>query len=183
MQRPTGQRADETTPEAMPPEAASIPSEGESTQGRRETAIERLDRNLEELLAGIRVALPGVQVLFAFLLVLPFQQQFDDVTSFQEKVYFGTLLCTAVASILLIAPSARHRVQFRRGDKAYIVFTANRLALSGLGFLGLAMTGAILLISDFLFGAAVAVCSTAAVGVGLAWVWFASPLMRRLRHR
>jgi hypothetical protein len=178
MQRSTGQRADET-----PVEEASMPSEGYWPQGRRETAIERLDRNLEELLAGIRVALPGVQVLFAFLLVLPFQQQFDDVTSFQEKVYFGTLLCTAVASILLIAPSARHRVQFRRGDKAYIVFTANRLALAGLAFLGLAMSGAILLISDFLFGAAVAVCSTAAVGVGLGWVWFASPLMRRLRHR
>jgi hypothetical protein len=178
MQRSTGQRAGET-----PVEEASMPSEGGWPQGRRETAIERLDRNLEELLAGIRVALPGVQVLFAFLLVLPFQQQFDEVTSFQEKVYFGTLLCTALASILLIAPSARHRVQFRRGDKAYIVFTANRLALAGLAFLGLAMSGAILLISDFLFGAAVAVCSTAAVGVGLGWAWFASPLMRRLRHR
>jgi Family of unknown function (DUF6328) len=150
--------------------------------GRDETPYERLDRNLEELLAGLRVALPGVQVLFAFLLVLPFQQRFEDVTAFQEGVYFATLLCTAAASILLIAPSARHRVQFRRGDKAYIVSTANRLAIAGLGFLGLAMTGAILLISDYLFSSAVAAIATASVGVALVWAWFASPLARRLRE-
>jgi Family of unknown function (DUF6328) len=150
--------------------------------GRDETPFERLDRNLEELMAGLRVALPGVQVLFAFLLVLPFQQRFESVTAFQEDVYFATLLCTAAASILLIAPSARHRVQFRRGDKAYIVLTANRLAIAGLVFLGLAIAGAILLISDYLFSTGVAVTSTAAVGVALLWAWFASPLMRRLRR-
>ncbi len=151
--------------------------------GRLETEKERLDRNLEELFAGLRVALPGVQVLFAFLLVLPFQQQFPEVTPFQEKVYFATLLCTAAASIMLIAPSARHRVQFRQNDKAYVVFTANRLAIAGLGFLALAMLGAILLVSDFLFGTATAACSTAALGAALGWAWFASPLGRRLRRR
>jgi len=150
--------------------------------GRHETEKERLDRNLEELFAGLRVALPGVQVLFAFLLVLPFQQQFPQVTAFQEKVYFGTLLCTAAASIMLIGPSARHRVQFRQNDKAYIVFTANKLAIAGLCFLALAMIGAILLISDFLFGTAAAVGSTTAVGAALGWAWFASPLARRLRR-
>jgi Family of unknown function (DUF6328) len=150
--------------------------------GRDETPFERLDRNLEELLAGLRVALPGVQVLFAFLLILPFQQRFEDVTEFQEGVYFATLLCTAVASVLLIAPSARHRIQFRRGDKAYVVFTANRLAIAGLAFLGLAMIGAILLISDYLFGAATAAISTTAVALALAWAWFVSPLARRLRR-
>jgi Family of unknown function (DUF6328) len=152
------------------------------TPGRDETPYERLDRNLEELMAGLRVALPGVQVLFAFLLILPFQQRFSDVSEFQENVYFATLLCTAVASILLIAPSARHRIQFRRGDKAYVVFTANRLAIAGLAFLGLAMIGAILLISDYLFGAATAAVSTTAVALALAWAWFASPLARRLRR-
>jgi Family of unknown function (DUF6328) len=149
--------------------------------GRDETPYERLDRNLEELLAGLRVALPGVQVLFAFLLVLPFQQRFEEVTTFQENVYFATLLCTAVASVLLIAPSARHRIQFRRGDKAYVVFTANRLAIAGLAFLGLAMVGAILLISDYLFGAVTAGIATALVAAGVAWAWFASPLARRVR--
>jgi hypothetical protein len=149
--------------------------------GRDETPYERLDRNLEELLAGLRVALPGVQVLFAFLLILPFQQRFDGVTAFQEKVYFATLLCTAAASIMFIAPPARHRIQFRRGDKAYVVFTANRLAIAGLVFLGLAMTGATLLISDYLFSTGAAAVSTAAVGVVLVWAWFGSPLARRLR--
>jgi hypothetical protein len=136
-------------------------------RGRAESAKERLDRNLEELLGGLRVALPGVQVLFAFLLVLPFQSRFPEVTPFQERVYFGTLLCTALASVLLIAPSARHRIRFRKNDKAYVVFTANRLAIAGLAFL-----------SDFLFSELVAIVTTAAVGVGVLWLWFGSPLAR-----
>jgi Family of unknown function (DUF6328) len=145
---------------------------------RRETPLERLDRNLEEMFAGLRVALPGVQVLFAFLLVLPFQSGFPDATAFQEKVYFGTLLCTAMASILLIAPSARHRLRFRKGDRAYVVFTANRLVIAGLGFLGLGMTGAILLVSDYLFSIVPAAIATTVVGGGLLWLWFGSPLSR-----
>jgi hypothetical protein len=150
----------------------------ELEKARGETPIERLDRNLEEMFAGLRVALPGVQVLFAFLLVLPFQSGFPDVTGFQEKVYFGTLLCTALASILFIAPSARHRLRFRKGDRAYVVFTANRLVIAGLAFLGLGMTGAILLVSDYLFSAVPAAIATAAVGGGLLWLWFGSPLSR-----
>jgi hypothetical protein len=152
-----------------------------SEEGRRETEKERLDRNLEELLGGLRVALPGVQVLFAFLLILPFQSGFPDVTEFQEKIYFGTLISTALASILLIAPTPRHRVQFRRDDKRWVVFTGNRLAIAGLAFLGLGMSGAVLLISDFLFGTATAIVSTALVTAALAWVWWGSPLVRR-RH-
>jgi hypothetical protein len=148
---------------------------------RRETEKERLDRNLEELLQGLRVALPGVQVLFAFLLILPFQAGFPDVTEFQEKVYFGTLISTAFASILLIGPTPRHRVQFRRNDKRYVVFTANRLAIAGLGFLGVGMCGAVLLISDFLFGTTTAVVTTAVITTLLAWTWWGSPLFRRLR--
>jgi hypothetical protein len=148
--------------------------------GRRETRKERLDRNLNELFMGLRVALPGVQVLFAFLLILPFQQRFSDVTGFQEKVYFATLLCTAAASVLLIAPSARHRVQFRRDDKAYVVFTANQLAIVGLAFLGLAMVGVVLLVSDFLFSTATAIVCTGVVATLLGWVWFGSPFSRRL---
>jgi Family of unknown function (DUF6328) len=151
--------------------------------GRDETELERLDRNLDELFAGLRVALPGVQVLFAFLLVLPFQQQFPKTTPFQEKVYFVTLLATALASILLIGPSARHRLRFRRDDKAYVVFTANRLAIAGLGCLAVAILGAILLVSDFLFGTATAVAATVAMAAALGWCWFASPLGRALRER
>ena len=146
--------------------------------GRSETELERLDRNLNELFMGLRVALPGVQVLFAFLLVLPFQSGFPDVTAFQEKVYFATLLCTMIASVMLIAPSARHRIRFRKDDKAYVVFTASRLTIAGLVFLGLGMIGAILLVSDYLFGAATATIATLLVAIALFWLWFGSPLAR-----
>ena len=91
------------------------------SHGREETAHERADRNLQELLGELRVALPGVQVLFAFLLAVPFQQRFGDASQFQRNVYFGTLICTAIASTLLIAPSAYHRVEFRSQDKEHIV--------------------------------------------------------------
>lgn len=151
------------------------------TDGRDESEEERLDRNLEELLQGLRVAITGVQVLFAFLLVLPFQSGFPDVTEFQEKVYFGTLLCTALASALLIAPSARHRMRFRQGDKAYVVFSATSLTIAGLVFLALAMVGAILLVSDYLFGVLTTILATAVVAAALLWTWFASPLMRQAR--
>ena len=151
------------------------------TSGRDESEEERLDRNLEELLQGLRVAITGVQVLFAFLLVLPFQSGFPDVTDFQEKVYFGTLLCTALASALLIAPSERHRMRFRQGDKAYVVFSANWLTIAGLAFLALAMVGAILLVSDYLFGVLTTILATAVVAAALLWTWFASPMMRQAR--
>lgn len=158
------------------------PSDEPGLDPRRpgETAEERLDRNLAELLAGLRVALPGVQVLFAFLLILPFQVGFERASGFQEKVYFATLLATALATALLIAPSARHRIQFRRGDKEWVVVTANRLAITGLASLGVAMTGATLLVSDFLFSDLVAALTTAGVVIAIGWLWFGAPLRRRL---
>jgi hypothetical protein len=149
--------------------------------GREETDQERADRNLGELLGELRVALPGVQVLFAFLLVVPFNDRFDDVTAFQEKVYFVTLLFAAAASVCLIAPSMHHRIQFRTQDKEHIVLVANRFAIAGLTFLAIAMTGAILLITDLLFGAIMAAIAAAAVALGFAAIWYALPL-RRLRH-
>ena len=98
------------------------------------------------------MALPGVQVLFAFLLAVPFQQNFTEITPFEKKVYFGTLLCTAISAALLISPSAYHRLTFHLQQKRHLVFLANRFAIAGLGFLALAMTGAIMLITDVLFG-------------------------------
>jgi hypothetical protein len=148
--------------------------------GRAETEQERVDRNLQELLGELRVALPGVQVLFAFLLVVPFNQRFGDVTKFEEKVYFVTLLCTAAASAFLIAPSVHHRIAFRRQDKEWIVLTANRLAIIGLGFLAVAMTGVILLVTDVLFGTATSVLATAAVGAMFGALWYLVPLRRRM---
>src|SRR5947208_11944223 len=101
-------------------------------EGRSETELERYDRNLSELLSELRVALPGVQVLFAFLLVAPFNQRFGSVSHFERRLYLGTLLRTLLASILMIAPTIIHRLEFRQGEKAYVVQTANRLTIAGL---------------------------------------------------
>src|SRR3954470_23721150 len=100
--------------------------------GREETEEERADRNLSDLLQELRVALPGVQVLFAFLLTVPFTNRFDDLSDFQEKLYFGVLITVALATVLLTAPTVGHRILFRRQQKEYIVTVANRLALAGM---------------------------------------------------
>ena len=151
--------------------------------GRDETPNERADRNLSELLQELRVALPGVQVLFAFLLTVPFQQRFADVTDFQRDTYFGTLLFSALASALLIAPGAYHRLNFRQGDKEHIVQMASRLTILGLIALSVAMTGAVLLVVDWLFDSVVVGVTTAAVAFMFALMWFLLPLRRRMQRR
>jgi membrane-associated HD superfamily phosphohydrolase len=152
----------------------------ERPSGREETEDQRLDRNLSELLQELRVALPGVQVLFAFLLAVPFQQNFTEITPFQEKAYFGTLLCTAISAALLISPSSYHRMTFRYQQKEHLVFLANRLTIVGLGFLALAMTGAIMLITDVLFGAVATAVTTTGAAAMFAVLWYLMPLRRRL---
>lgn len=102
---------------------------------------ERVDRELIELLNELRVALPGVQVLFAFLLTVPFTERFGRATALQRSVYFATLLLTTASSVLLIAPTPYHRLRFRAPDKEQLLFTSNRLAIVGLGLLASAMTG------------------------------------------
>jgi len=153
--------------------------------GRDETPLERTDRNLTELLGELRVALPGVQVLFAFLLIVPFNSRFDDATAFQRDVYLGTLICTAFASALLIAPSMNHRLEFRHGDKDHLVKVSNRLTIFGLSFVALAMVGVTALVTDFVFGTVEAVIVTSAVALAIGMLWFALPLQRRrtLRRR
>ena len=153
---------------------------------RDETPFERADRNLLELLNELRVALPGVQVLFAFLLVVPFNQRFDRMSEFERDLYFGVLLCTGIAAVLLIAPSMHHRLEFRHRDKEYLVEEANRLTIAGLSFLAIAMTGAITLITHLLFGTAATVVTTAAVVLAFGVIWYVIPLRRlaavRRRH-
>jgi len=149
--------------------------------GRDETEEERLDRNLSELLQELRVALPGVQVLFAFLLAVPFQQGFADITDFQRDVYFGTLICTAIAAVMLISPSAYHRVTFRYQQKRKLIFYANQFSIVGLVFLALAMTGAIMLVTDVLFGTTATIVVTGLAAIAFGFFWFALPLQRRLR--
>lgn len=149
--------------------------------GREESESQRLDRNLSELLQELRVALPGVQVLFAFLLAVPFQQNFSEITGFQEKTYFVTLLCTAISAALLISPTAYHRLNFRQQRKDELVLISNRLAIAGLTFLALAMTGAIVLITDVLFGTtATVVFGVAALAMFIA-LWGLLPLRRSIK--
>jgi hypothetical protein len=148
--------------------------------GRDETEGERLDRNLGELLQELRVALPGVQVLFAFLLAVPFQQNFTKITSFEKQVYFGTLLCTAVSAALLISPTAYHRLTFHLQEKRHLVFLANRFAIVGLGFLAVAMSGAVTLITDVLYGGAATLVAGVAALSMFATLWYALPLRQRL---
>lgn len=148
--------------------------------GRDETEDTRLDRNLGELLQELRVALPGVQVLFAFLLAVPFQQNFTRISPFEKRVYFVTLLCTAVSAALLIAPTAYHRLTFRFQQKRHLVFLANRMAIAGLAFLALAMTGAIMLITDVLFGTVATVVTSALAAALFVALWYLMPLQRRL---
>ncbi len=124
--------------------------------------------------------MPGVQVLFAFLLAVPFQQNFTKITPFQERVYFATLLLTAMSAVLLISPSAYHRMTFRQQEKDNLVFLANKLAIVGLGFLALAMTGAIMLITDVLFGGLATVLTSIATLLTFVIFWYALPLRRRL---
>jgi hypothetical protein len=151
-----------------------------SSGERGESEKERLDRNFQELLQGLRVALPGVQVLFAFLLVVPFQQRYSDVTDFQQTVYFVTLICTAIASACLIAPPVRHRLLFRQGVKDWILFNSNSVVQVGFVFLAVAIAGVVLLISDFIYeSAAVPIIATIGIALALAWLWFGSPLMER----
>src|SRR5215210_1547449 len=148
-----------------------------------ETEKERLERNLDQLLGELRVALPGVQVLFAFLLVVPFNQRFAGITSFQRTTYLITLLLATAASACLIAPSAHHRIEFRAQDKERIIFSANRLAIVGLVLLAFAMTGAVTFVTDFLYRSATVVIIAGLVALLFAALWFAWPVKRLLDDR
>jgi len=140
-----------------------------------------LDRELIELLNELRVALPGVQVLFAFLLIVPFSNGWDDVTELQRYVYFVAFLCAAAASALLIAPTAYHRLRWREGDKEHMLVTANRLAIAGTVFLAAGMTATVFLITDLLFSVGWAGLAAGLVGGGFVWLWYGLPLVRTLR--
>src|SRR3954465_15454242 len=116
-----------------------------------ESPKERHDRELIELLNELRVALPGVQVLFAFLLAVPFARGWSRVTEFQKDVFFVAFLATALSSALLIAPSAYHRIGWRVEDKGRIVSVSNKLALAGLAFLAVSIGSVVLLVTDYIF--------------------------------
>jgi hypothetical protein len=149
--------------------------------GRGESHAERIDRELMELLNELRVALPGVQFLFAFLLVVPFQQGGSRMTDFQRDVYFVTLMAAVVATALLIAPAAQHRALFRQHDKEGLLRRSNRNAFLGLTVLALALVSAVLLVTDVLFSLPQAVIAAAVVAVLVGWMWIGSPIVQRMR--
>jgi O-antigen/teichoic acid export membrane protein len=158
---------------------AETATRGNGSERSRETRKERVDRELIELLNELRVALPGVQFLFAFLLIVPFQQTRDQLTDFQKDVYFVALLAAAVATVLLIAPAAQHRVLFRQKDKEQLLKRSNAYAFAGLVVLGLAICAAILLVVDVLFTNTLAWVAAGVIGVLLAIIWMAVPYWRR----
>jgi hypothetical protein len=147
--------------------------------GRQETSLERADRNLQELNGELRVVVTGVQVLFAFLLVVPFDTGFTHVGEFERIVYLLTLAFAALAAACTIAPSARHRFLFRHNDKPQLVFFSNRIVIAGLSFLALAMCGSLLLVATKLFGAGVGALVLALGAVTFGVLWFVMPIQRK----
>ena len=139
----------------------------------------RRDRELIELLNELRVAMPGVQVLFAFLLIVPFSNGFPRMTALQRNMYFVAFLCTGLAALLLIAPSIHHRLRFRDRDKEALLQRANKLAIAGLGFLAAAMTAVSFVITDVLFAEPWPIVVAVVAAALFAWVWYAVPLLRK----
>ena len=147
-----------------------------------ETPKQRSDRELIELLNELRVALPGVQVLFAFLLAVPFAQGWKRVGDFEKDVFFVAFLATAIASALLIAPSAYHRLRWRIEDKGRIVRISNRLAIAGLFFLAVSICACVLFVTHFIFGRTTAIATTASVGVVFVALWYGLALVGYARR-
>jgi hypothetical protein len=148
---------------------------------RNESVAHKLDRNYLELLQELRVSQMGVQILFAFLLSIAFQQRFESITTFQRDVYIATLICAAISAVLFIAPVPMHRAMFRRHLKNELVFYTSRLAVGGLVFLALAMLGAVLLIIDFVVGPVSAGIIVAVIAAVFGYFWLVLPLIWRSR--
>jgi Family of unknown function (DUF6328) len=151
----------------------------QSQDPRQESTAERDDRNLAELLQELRVSGLGVQVLFGFLLSLPFTVRFVRLSGAQRDLYLASLVLSAVATALLLGPVAYHRLVFRRRQKESLVRSASVMAILGLGAVGLAISTAVLLVSSYVTTAAPAGIITACVVVMFAALWFAFPLARR----
>ena len=153
---------------------------GPDDRGREER---KRDRQMIELLNELRVALPGVQILFAFLLTVPFSNRFADLTAFQRDIYYLTLMATALSAACLIAPSAAHRLRFHQGEREWIVESANRLMISGLAILAVALCLSVLLITDMMFDGARVWIYSGAVSLFIVGLWFLRPLVRHARGK
>jgi cell division protein FtsL len=139
---------------------------------------EKQDRQMIELLNELRVALPGVQILFGFLLTAPFAQGFRRINGFEKALFYATLLCTALSTVCFIAPSATHRLRFHQRDRQYVIETANKYAIAGLVLLGVAIVLALVMITDVLYNGAAIYAFPAAIALLLVAIWFVRPLWR-----
>jgi glucose-6-phosphate-specific signal transduction histidine kinase len=146
-----------------------------------ESDQERQNRELIELLNELRVALPGVQVLFAFLLAVPFANGFPKLNGTQGDVFFAAFIATALSTVLLIAPSSYHRLRWRQHDKERMLVVSNALTIAGLFFLAVAITCAVYVITDFLFHRTWASLFTALVGAAFLVLWYGLPLAAAMR--
>jgi hypothetical protein len=155
-----------------------MPDDSKRTAREDEDEGQRLDRELIELLNELRVVMPGVQVLFGFLLTVPFQQNFAKIDAFQRDVYFVTLLLTAASAACLMAPSALHRLTFRAGQKPYLIRFGTRQTIIGMALLALAMNGTLLLLTDILFHSLTVAITLACTVTLFAWLWFGVALRR-----
>jgi hypothetical protein len=144
-----------------------------------ETSAERANRELMELLNELRVALPGVQVLFAFLLTVPFMQRFDQLDAADRRVYYSAVLATAAATMFLIAPTAHHRVRFRDSVKEQLLRVANAFALVGVVLLAYAVTAVTYLITDVLYEAEAAAIVAGCLAGAFVLAWFVLPFVYR----
>ena len=142
------------------------------------TEEEQRDRQMMELLNELRVALPGVQILFAFLLTAPFAQGFERITDTQKTLFYGALLATAASTVCLIAPSATHRLRFHKNDRRFIIESANTFLIVGLVFMGIAIVLAVAMVTDFLYDHWIVWVAPGAVALALATFWFIRPLLR-----
>jgi hypothetical protein len=165
------------------PRSGTVAPSGDGARDDEEAPDERLNRELIELLNELRIALPGVQVLFAFLLTVPFSDRFQDLTGSQRAFYFATFIGTTIATGLFMAPTAYHRIRFREGDKERMLQTSNRCAVVGIAFLTLSVTMAVVLTADLMFGLATAVLIGLMAFAFLVWVWFAIPVARKVRDQ
>ena len=155
------------------------PGTGEPPDSREESVAQRADRNLGELLQELRVAGLGVQILFGFLLSLPFTNRFTKLSPYQRDLYLASLVLAAVATALLVGPVAYHRLVFRQGQKERLVRAASVMAIGGLAAVALAVCAAVLLVTSYVSGGLAAGLITAFVACLFGLLWFAFPLARR----
>ena len=156
--------------------------DGQQQQDTGEGPKQRVDRELIELLNELRVALPGVQILFGFLLIVPFSQGFGKLSELERWIYFAAFVTTALGTALLIAPSSYHRLRFRQRDKERMLFSSNRMAIGGMALVAVATVCIAGLITEVVLGGWAAIMVVIAIAAWFGWFWYGLPLGRRMEQ-